>query len=542
MKRIHILFFLFIINYSNAFCKPIEIQDELIGSWRGSMKAMRADDKETTVYLGVNIDKKEKSLSAHLNAYQINLDTIVTQLKVSNDQKINFEFMLRNKRVTFSGNYQDNTIRGHIKDDDYQREVVLHRVFRKISAERIQHLGGLYKFKNGRTILLSPAQWTLRYYNLEDGAFRTFFPESRTQFFAGTGYLEPTPIEYVINFNQENKLVFHDLKSNVKTIAERDESIEFEKIWVQNGNIKLSAMLFLPAQNEGLVPGVAIAAGSGRQNKYGSSGLPHHRAIWLALHGYATIIFDKRGVGDSEGNYDNRTQDLLASDVASMADYLASHPRVDSNNVGLLVHSQSGIYAPKTIAMSKNISFAAVISTTLVNGELQEIVRTKQQLEADGYSKEDIADAVTTQVLKFFYANHRIGWDAYVNAYNRVKDKEWFDNIIGSTIDPNRHSWDFWKDGNGFEPYKLWQKIDIPVLMLFGTSDPINPINKNLEVLKLSYAGDREKLLTIKIYENADHGLFMATEGGLFEESKVNQLTNYLEFVDRWIKKIIVEF
>ena len=65
-----------------------------------------------------------------------------------------------------------------------------------------------------------------------------------------------------------------------------------------NGEVRLSYQLDLPART-GVVPAVVFGHGSGRANKTSCRFL----ADGFLERGYATLCFDKRGVGESSGVY-----------------------------------------------------------------------------------------------------------------------------------------------------------------------------------------------------------------------------------------------
>jgi pimeloyl-ACP methyl ester carboxylesterase len=187
---------------------------------------------------------------------------------------------------------------------------------------------------------------------------------------------------------------------------------------------------------------------------------------------------------------------------------------------------------------STKIAFAAALSTTLLNGELQEIIRTEQQMRADGWPQHEVDDAVGTQILKFYYANQRIGWDAYVAAYRRVAEREWFPQVIGSTIDRNRHSWDFWRDGNRYEPAEHWRTVGIPVLMIWGDRDTISPVERSIEAARAAFAESRSGLLTVVVKPGLDHNLYESATGGPLEENRVQRISDYMDDVYAWLKRI----
>ncbi len=511
-----------------------------VGAWRGALEYARADGVVHQVYFGVNISEDEGQFSGVVSAYQIGLEEELKTITIADDDVlINFPFLDDEGHLSLSVIDLD-TMTGTLTSIQGQRKVRLERVFTDIDHDFLVKQAGLYELENGEQIVLAARRWTFAVYNFQSWEFRTYFPRNETTFIAGPGALLPASAQSQITFlagTDETEIIYRT-NAGVEIKGKKSARIVQEEISFANGDTKLAGLLIRPSSIETHVPGAVIAWGSGRQDRYGFSGQPYYRAVWLAQNGFATIVYDKRGVGASGGSYEDRTHDDLAGDMAAAVDFLATRPEVDSNRTGLLVHSQSGIYAPKTISMTDNVNFTAVIAASVVRGDIQEIMRTEQQLRADGWPDNDINDAVATQILKFFYANERIGWEAYLQSFQRVVDKPWFETIIGSTVDIERHSWDFWKQGNSFDPAEPWNDVEVPVLYMIGDLDPINDIDGSIRAIESAFSGDRSNLLKITRYPEAEHGLFEAKYGGILEEAEISQLNPYLPDVLQWLADI----
>jgi len=504
-----------------------------IGAWRGSLDYVRPDGRSVDIYFGFNIAEKAGKLEGLAAAYQIGLDAAITGGSLRRN-RVDIEFPLNGETARFSGVVAGDALEGALNWEQGARRVRLERVYRDGDAGFLRENSGLYEFDDGGEMILGAGSWNFHVYDLRSRDYRIFLPRSDREFIAGPASLLPAPKLASLTF-EEGGRVIHESAGGARIGRKSDRLLE-EEITFRNGDATLAGLLIRPREAKEPLPGVVVVWGSGRQNRYGFSALPYYRAVWLARRGFATLIYDKRGIGASGGSYEKITTDLLAGDMTAAVDFLAARPEVDRERVGLLVHSQSGIYAPQTMQMTGNAAFAVVIAATVVNGEIQEIVRTEQQLKADGWPQEDVDDAVATQILKFYYAVHRIGWDAYVSAYRRVVDKPWFESVIGSTIDKDRHSWDFWKNGNGYEPSEDWAKATAPVLYLTGDRDTINPVEESLAALAASFQGARASLLTIKRYERAEHSLFEAETGGVLEEASLARLHPYMEDVLVWLR------
>jgi pimeloyl-ACP methyl ester carboxylesterase len=130
------------------------------------------------------------------------------------------------------------------------------------------------------------------------------------------------------------------------------------------------------------------------------------------------------------------------------------------------------------------------------------------------------------------------GWDAYVDAYHRVSEREWFPEVVGSTIDPNRHSWDFWRQGNAYEPAEHWRNVSVPVLMIWGGRDTISPVEQSVAAIESAFEGARANLLTVIRKPGLDHNLYESQTGGVLEENRVNRASDHMDNVLTWMRSI----
>jgi uncharacterized protein len=128
----------------------------------------------------------------------------------------------------------------------------------------------------------------------------------------------------------------------------------------------LSGTLFLPP-GEGPFPAVVFLAGSGDES-YRSGWEGERRSwfwpelqAWFAERGHAVYIFDKPGIGRSQGDW--RKEDFAdrADNALAAVDALASRPEIQPGAIGLLGHSQGGWIAVKAAASSPH-TVAHVIS------------------------------------------------------------------------------------------------------------------------------------------------------------------------------------
>jgi len=140
-----------------------------------------------------------------------------------------------------------------------------------------------------------------------------------------------------------------------------------------NGDVKLSYQFTKPT-GRGPFPGVVIGHGSGEVRKEEC----RYLALSFERRGYATLCYDKRGVGQSTGKYSNvgtvnseKMFALLAGDMAAGVKFLAAHPDVDPRRIGLAGSSQAGWIIPlaATTAQPKPAFMVILSGPTVPVGE-----------------------------------------------------------------------------------------------------------------------------------------------------------------------------
>jgi uncharacterized protein len=141
-------------------------------------------------------------------------------------------------------------------------------------------------------------------------------------------------------------------------------SVQTSTGFFTSGPVQLSYRLDVPARSAP-VGAVVFGHGSGLQTK--DSCRLFGLADGFVSRGYATLCFDKRGVGQSTGQYipvipQNSAAVFgdLSSDIAAGVAFLRSRPEIDRNRIGLAGVSQAGWIVPLA-AQKSNAAFMLVI-------------------------------------------------------------------------------------------------------------------------------------------------------------------------------------
>ena len=139
-----------------------------------------------------------------------------------------------------------------------------------------------------------------------------------------------------------------------------------------SGSVQLSYRLDVPPHTAP-VPAVVFGHGSGLQTK--ASCRAAGMADRFLARGYATLCFDKRGVGESSGQFVNPVPansfavfEDLAADMAAGVEFLRARPEIDPNRIGLAGVSQAGWIVPIAAAKTQPAFMVLVVAPTVSLG------------------------------------------------------------------------------------------------------------------------------------------------------------------------------
>lgn len=152
----------------------------------------------------------------------------------------------------------------------------------------------------------------------------------------------------------------------------------------------LSATLTLPAAaKDRKVPGVVLVTGSGPQNR--DEELFEHKpfaviADYLARNGVASLRYDDRGTGMSEGNFLAGTTYTFKDDARSGVDFLRSIPEV--GKAGVIGHSEGGTIA-FMLGAEGVPDFIVSLAGMAVSGKETLMAQNAASLDKSGISGKD---------------------------------------------------------------------------------------------------------------------------------------------------------
>lgn len=140
-------------------------------------------------------------------------------------------------------------------------------------------------------------------------------------------------------------------------------------------------------------PAVVFLNGSGATSRTGNGLYP---PLWrhFASHGFASLSWDRPGVGGSTGDIEAQTFDDRAGEALAAVCFLQGRRDIRHGAIGLWGFSQGGIVAPLVASRSADVAFLIEVSGCQTPAWQQDLYRVEAELRADGFDEADVAEAV----------------------------------------------------------------------------------------------------------------------------------------------------
>ena len=256
-----------------------------------------------------------------------------------------------------------------------------------------------------------------------------------------------------------------------------------EEIQFNNGNTRLVGTVYLPKTGDHLPAVVALhSAGAATRD----AGLYRHLREGLPAMGFAVLIYDRRGSGHSSGDVHSADFEALADDAVAGQQAMAKLPRIDATKIGFWGLSQGGWVAILAAGRSQNTAFAVSVSAPLVKAEEQMEFAMSNLLALRGYSQSEVEQMLAARKAWTGYLHGKNSRDVAVNALREAERKPWFNLVYlpraaELTTDPQQ---DAVRRKFDDDPIAAIRKTKVPLLFVYGDSDPWVPVAQSVERLQ----------------------------------------------------------
>ena len=273
-----------------------------------------------------------------------------------------------------------------------------------------------------------------------------------------------------------------------------------EEVSFENGAVRLAGTLVLP-EGAGPHPAVVIVHGSGDQGR--ANGFYRSWGEWFARRGVAALIYDKRGVGQSTGDFENATFEDLAGDVRAAVRSLRGRAGVDAARIGLFGISQGGWVAPLAAARGADVAFLILDVGPAVSVREQELDRVEYTMRADQAAAADIEAALAYMRDVFDAAYGEAPAEPLLARAETVRAEPWSQYLDVIAMADDLEGWRRIR----YDPAPVLSRTRLPLLALFGELDVLVPPAENVEPMRrlLERAGNRDA--TIRVIPGATHDM-----------------------------------
>jgi dipeptidyl aminopeptidase/acylaminoacyl peptidase len=258
--------------------------------------------------------------------------------------------------------------------------------------------------------------------------------------------------------------------------------VDSQEVQFTNGNAHLVGTVSLP-RNGNHLPAVVVLHDAGIPTH--EAALYRHLRKGLPALGFAVLIYDRRGRDESYG--DPRVDyETLADDAIAGQHALARLPRIDPARIGFWGLSQGGWLAVLAAGRSQEAAFAISVSAPLVAADEQMQFATSNLLTLRGYSPSDVREMLETRRAWAGYLRGTNSREVAVDALRKSESKPWFNisylpSVSRLTTDPEHDPTRRTLDD---DPVAAVRKAKVPLLFLYGDSDPWVPVAQSIERLQ----------------------------------------------------------
>ncbi|MGB5392662.1 MAG: acyl-CoA thioester hydrolase/BAAT C-terminal domain-containing protein [Lutimonas sp.] len=302
--------------------------------------------------------------------------------------------------------------------------------------------------------------------------------------------------------------------------ASKNEEVSFE-----SNELLLNGTIWYPKSNERKA--LIIVTSSGNADRSASRA----EAILFAQMGFTTFHYDKRGTGNSEGNWKSASIEELSGDDITAIKYFSQKTGIPLKEIGIKGSSQGAAKIPYILSELENLKYGIVVScpgVTLLESDLN----YWKNSNADIIGKE--IDAATNFQRKVFgFIAGKLSRKDLEKALDNAKTNSWFTNIWVPNLDEVLTDKKLL-----YSPIPYFEISKQPILILQGTKDEIIPSNSDQIISEALTKANNDNFKTV-LLEGASHSMYNIGESDFPYWSKLHPA--YLTTIENWINNVYKE-
>jgi pimeloyl-ACP methyl ester carboxylesterase len=310
------------------------------------------------------------------------------------------------------------------------------------------------------------------------------------------------------------------------------------------GKITLAGTLTIP-QGAGPFAAAVLVGGSGPSDRDETTA--GHKpflvlADQLTRKGIVVLRYDKRGIAQSTGNYDQATMEDFAGDARAALNYLKARKDVDPKRVGIIGHSEGGILAAQIAAKADDLDWLVLLATPATNGERTLLRQSELVARTGGLPEQQIARSQQFDRQAYAAVRQEKTQAALEARLNDLIEKSGLNAsmppaALQAQIRLMTTPW--FREYLDFNPAPLIEKIKCPVLTLNGDRDLQVDADETVPLLRQAYEKSGNKDFTVLQIQGVNHLFQKAQSGspalyGAIEETMAPEVQNA---ISGWVAK-----
>ena len=296
--------------------------------------------------------------------------------------------------------------------------------------------------------------------------------------FTGTWHTEIDELA-AVRTTETSEIRLH-LKRSVRPPGCTAEDVQFESDGVQ-----LAGTILRP-ERPGPHPAAVILHDAARRHRRHRSYRTYGEIYCRA--GIASLIYDKRGAGESEGDFDAASLDDLTADAVAAYSILERDSEVSARHIGFIGFSQGGWVGPAAASQVSTPAFVVMVAGPAVSVWEQEAHRVEYTMRDEDFDDTAISAALRHTELVFATARDPGLWPKLRTSVVSAAASPWAEHVdLPDTVD-DATSWLL----EDYDPRPVLGNTTVPLLAIFGELDRHVPPAENVAELRqhLTSAGN----------------------------------------------------
>jgi alpha-beta hydrolase superfamily lysophospholipase len=309
-------------------------------------------------------------------------------------------------------------------------------------------------------------------------------------------------------FNRTQNTIGYDVSlfpEGIEIVSEEEarvEGVDEREIAFASDGLTLYGTLALPAEGDGPFPAALFLHGSGPVDRDGNAaglemGAYRQLAHALARAGIASFRFDKRGVGESDGDSSLASRTDLLSDARAAFEGLQSQPEVDPTKCILIGHSEGAYLAPILAVEDETVAGIVLLSGAARSLDMITRWQVETLLRQRGVDGEALGAAMAQQdQYTAFVETSEGGWDDYT-VEQMQEAMPWLTEEAALQLKATPLSLAWLREHYLDEPTETIGAVDAPVLIVNGEKDAQVPSSEAALLEEILAEGGNEDVAVI---------------------------------------------